>query len=86
MGGLQYASGINDGTLIALLQVDKWRMLAPVKHGDTIFMRSTVLAKKETSKPDRGTVTFRRECIKQDGSVAQDMEATLMYRRRPRAV
>jgi acyl dehydratase len=82
MGGLQYASGINDGTLLALLQVDKWRMLAPVKHGDTIFMRSTVLAKKETSKPDRGTVTFRRECVKQDGSVAQEMEATLMYRRR----
>jgi acyl dehydratase len=83
MGGLQYASGINDGTLIALLEIDKWRLLAPVKHGDTIFMRSTVLSKKETSKTDRGVVTFRRECVKQDGSVAQEMEATLMYRRRP---
>src|SRR4051812_25014718 len=82
MGGLQYASGMNDGTLLALLQIDKWRMLAPVKHGDTIFMRSTVLSKKETSKTDRGIVVFQRECIKQDGSKVQEMEATLMYRRR----
>ena len=85
MGGLQYASGINDGTLLALLQIDKWRMLAPVKHGDTIHMRSTVLSKKETSRSDRGVVTFKRECIRQDGSVAQEMEATLMYRRRVEA-
>ena len=84
MGGLQYASGINDGTLLALMQIDKWRMLSPVKNGDTIRMRSTGLAKKETSKPDRGVVTFKRECVKQDGSVAQEMEATLMYRRRPK--
>ena len=84
MGGLQYASGINDGTMLALLQIDKWRMLSPVKHGDTIHMRSMVIGKKETSKPDRGIVVFRRECIKQDGSKVQEMEATLMYRRRPK--
>ena len=24
-GGLQYASGINEGTMLALLQIDKWR-------------------------------------------------------------
>jgi acyl dehydratase len=82
MGGLQYASGINEGTLLALLQVDKWRMLRPVKHGDTIFMRSTVIAKQDTSKPDRGVVVFRRECVRYDGTVVQEMEATLMYRRR----
>ena len=82
MGGLQYASGINDGTLLALLQIDKWHMLAPVKHGDTIRMQSTVISKKETSKADRGVVVFYRECLKQDGTKVQDMEATLLYRRR----
>ena len=50
MAGLQYASGMNDGTLIALLQIDGWRMLSPIKHGDTIRMRVRVLEKKETSK------------------------------------
>jgi len=83
MGGLQYASGINDGTLLALLQIDGWRMRGPVKHGDTIRMHSCVLDKKESSRPDRGIVTFRRQCIKQDSTVAQEMKATLMYRRRP---
>ncbi|PLC54059.1 acyl dehydratase [Pollutimonas nitritireducens] len=85
MGGLQYASGINDGTLLALLQIDGWKMLAPVKHGDTIRLRARVVEKKESSKPDRGVISFERECIKQDGSIVQQMKATLLYRRRPTA-
>ncbi|WP_163271748.1 MaoC/PaaZ C-terminal domain-containing protein [Chelativorans alearense] len=83
MGGLQYASGVNDGTLIALLGIDEWRMSKPVKHGDTVHMRSTVIAKRETSKPDRGIVTFRREFVNQRDEAVQSMRATFMYRRRP---
>ena len=83
MGGLQYASGINDGTLLALLQIDGWKMLNPVFHGDTIRMEQTVIGKKETSKPDKGVITFERKCVKQDGTVVQEMQATLLYRRRP---
>jgi acyl dehydratase len=85
MAGLQYASGINDGTLIALLQIDEWKMLNPVKHGDTIRLRARVLEKKESSKPDRGVVKFLRQCVKQDGTVAQEMKSTMLYRRRPQA-
>lgn len=81
-GGLQYASGINDGTLLALLQVDKWRMLAPVKHGDTIHMVSTVIEKTPTSKPDRGVIKFQRRLVNQKGVSVQEMETTIMYRRR----
>jgi len=84
MGGLQYASGVNDGTLIALLGIDEWRMLNPVKHGDTIHVVATVLEKKETSKPDRGVVKLQRKCIKQDGTIAQTMYVTFMYKRRPK--
>lgn len=79
-GGLQYASGINDGTLLALLGIDKWRIKAPVKHGDTIRMEQTVTEKKPTSKPERGIIVFKREIKNQDGVVIQEMEATLMYR------
>lgn len=82
MGGLSYASGINEGTLLALLQLDAWRLLAPIKHGDTIHMVSQVLDKRETSRPDRGIVVFERRCVKQDGSVAQEMKVTMLYRRR----
>jgi len=85
MGGLQYASGINDGTMLALLQIDGWRMLNAVKHGDTIRMHARVLEKKDSSKPDRGVVTFLRQCLKQDGTVVHEMKATLLYKRRPKA-
>ncbi|MBI4190403.1 MAG: MaoC family dehydratase N-terminal domain-containing protein [Betaproteobacteria bacterium] len=83
-GGLNYASGINDGTLLALLGVDKWRMLSPVKHGDTVHMETTVIEKKETSKSDRGVIKVQRKFVNQNGTVVQEMETALMYRRRPR--
>ncbi|MCG8434752.1 MAG: acyl dehydratase, partial [Gammaproteobacteria bacterium] len=80
MGGLQYASGINDGTLLALLSIDGWKMLGPVKHGDTLHMRQIVKDKKPTSKPEKGVVTFDREVINPRGENVQEMEATIMYR------
>lgn len=83
MGGLHYASGINQGTLLAMLQVDKWRMHAPVRHGDTLHSVSTVTSKRESSDPGRGIVTFAREFKNQRDEVVQSLETTLMYRRKP---
>lgn len=82
VGGLNYASGINDGTLIGLIGVDRWRFHLPVKHGDTIECRSTVVETRATSKPDRGVVTLRRETVNQRGEIVQSMETTLMFKRR----
>mgnify|MGYP000939993139 CR=1 FL=1 len=84
MGGLQYASGTNDGTLLAVIGIDEWRMHKPVKHGDTLYMRSTVLEKRETSKDDRGVVSFKREFMNQRGEAVQSMTATFLYKRRPK--
>jgi acyl dehydratase len=86
MGGLQYASGVNDGTLLALLQIDKWRMLVPVKHGDTLHAEMTVVDRTESSKPDHGTVKMERRFVRHDGTVVQQMEVTLLYRRRPQGL
>ena len=83
--GLNYASGVNDGTLLAVLGIDKWRMKLPVKHGDTIFVRSVVKALSETSKDDRGVVTFDRAFVNQRGEAVQEMEISILYKRRPRA-
>lgn len=85
MGGLQYASGVNDGTMLAAIGIDEWRMHKPVKNGDTLHMRSTVAETRETSKPDRGIVSFRREFVNQHGETVQSMKATFMYRRRKAA-
>ena len=81
-GGLWHAAGVNDGTILALLGVDEWRLVSPVKHGDTIHLVARVAEKRETSKPDRGVVIFDRRIVKHDGVVAQTMKTTLMYRRR----
>lgn len=81
--GLVYASGVNDGTLVALQGVDGWRMLKPVKHGDTIHVRSTVEETRPSTKPDRGVVVLRREFVNQRDEVVQELRATIVYRRRP---
>lgn len=80
--GLQCQSGINDGTLVALLGVDEWRIHQPVKHGDTIHMVLVPTEKRLTSKADRGVVTVLREILNQHGEPVQTMKATSMYLRR----
>jgi acyl dehydratase len=82
--GLNYASGINDGTLLGVLGIDKWRMRVPVKHGDTIHVESTVIAARASeSRPDTGVVTFARRFVNQHGAAVQEMEITILYRKRP---
>lgn len=77
--GLQCQSGINDGTLVALLGVDDWRIHRPVKAGDTLHMVLVPTEKRHTSKRDRGIVTVAREIVNQRGEVVQTMNATSMY-------
>ena len=81
--GLGYASGINEGTLIALLEVKKWVMLAPVKNGDTIRLEQEVVELRRTSKGDRGVVTFNRRIVNSKDTVVQQMTSSYLYRCRP---
>lgn len=83
--GLQCQSGINDGTVVAFLGMDKWRVHGPVKHGDTIRMVVIPIEKRLTSKGDRGIVTFDREIINQRSEIVQTMTTMTMYLRRPGA-
>lgn len=79
--GLNYASGMNDGTLVAMLGIDKWRMLEAVKAGDTIQVESTVLFKRRSaSQPGTGVVRFARRFLNQHGRAAQEMEITILYK------
>jgi len=82
--GLNYASGINDGTLLGVLGIDKWRMKTAVKHGDTIHVESEVIAVRgSSSRLDAGIVNFARRFVNQRGEVVQEMEITILYKRRP---
>ncbi len=78
-GGLICQSGMNDGTIVALLGVDEWRIHAPVKHGDTIHAAITVLDKRLTSKGGKGIVTVRREVLNQHDVAVHTMKTDIMY-------
>lgn len=80
--GLVYASGLNDGTLLALLEVTNWVMAQPVKAGDTIHLEQEVTATRLASAGTKGVVTFARRVRNQRDDVVQSMTATYLYRRR----
>ena len=78
-GGLTCQSGINDGTIVAMMGLDQWRIHKPVKHGDTLEVANTVTEKRLTSKGDKGIVTFRREIRNQHGETVHSMLSSAMY-------
>ena len=64
--------------------VDNLRWLRPVRPGDRLRMRVTVLeVRRSARQPDRGTVNLRQEAINQDGEVVMSLEGRSMHRCHP---
>lgn len=80
--GLAVQLGLFHHTGMAFLGINHLTWKAPVYCNDTIHVEIEVLAKKETSKPDRGVVTFRHIVRKQTGEVVMEMEKVRMIRRK----
>jgi acyl dehydratase len=63
--------------------VEELRWLAPVRPGDTLSGRLTVLeATPSERRPDRGTIRSRGEMVNQDGVVVMTMVARGHFGRR----
>jgi acyl dehydratase len=63
--------------------VNQVRWLKPVRPGDTLRLRMSVLdAKPSASKPDRGTVLHRWEVLNQKDEAVMSMEGYGMFGRR----
>lgn len=84
-GGLMCQSGLNDGTIVAMMGTDNWRIHKPVKHGDTLEVAMIPTEKRPTSKGGRGIVYFDREIRNQRGEAVHTMQLSCMYRCRPEA-
>lgn len=57
--------------------VDELRWPRPVRPGDTLHVRATVLeARRSASKPDRGIVKSLAEVTNQDGDLVMQVTAT----------
>lgn len=67
---------------VALLGINHYRFLLPIKFGDTIHVETEIKEKRETRHPDRGVVIFCRRVKNQRGEVVQEGEIAMMIRRR----
>lgn len=64
--------------------VEQVRWVKPVRPGDTLHLKGTVLAARPSqSKPDRGVLTTQYELRNQHGEVVMTMRGKGMYGRRP---
>jgi acyl dehydratase len=80
--GLRQRVGRFDGTLMGLLEIRRWRFVAPVRIGDTIRVVSEVTELRPSSKSDRGVMVQRVEVVNQDDAVVNEGELVLLIRRR----
>ena len=63
--------------------LDELRWMKPVRPGDTLSMRSSVIESTPSGKqPNRGTVLFRWEILNQNGEVALSMLGRQLFLRR----
>jgi len=69
---------MTDGTVVANLSYDTVEHPAPVYHGDTIRVQSTVTEKRETSDGERGVVTMNVEVFNQDDELVCTFDRTVL--------
>jgi acyl dehydratase len=63
--------------------LEEVRWLKPVRPGDTLRLRTTVIEAAPSAKqPNRGTVLFRWETLNQNGDVALSMLGRQLFLRR----
>ena len=67
---------------VLAFMVFDWRSIAPVRVGDTLRCRISVMAKR--AMKDGGVLVEKREMINQRDEVVQEAEYKLMVARRPR--
>ena len=76
---------LTDSSCIASPGFDELRWVKPVRPGDLLRLRATVLeARVSASKPDRGVVRWRWEMLNQEDDVVLSIRGTQFFLRRAR--
>jgi len=74
---------LNASSCVGSPGIDEMKFLKPVRPGDALRFRATVVdAKPSTSKPDRGFVRWRWEVLNQAGEVVLSMVGVQFFLRR----
>jgi len=76
-------SDLTDGTIVANLGYENVKHPQPVFHGDTIYVETTVVAKRESkSRPDCGIVTLTHIGRNQDGAAVVEVTRSALFMKR----
>ncbi len=77
-------SELTFGTIIANLGYENVSHPAPVFHGDTIYVETTVVSRRESkSRPDTGVVTLKHIGRNQDDVVVCEVTRSALFVKRP---
>jgi acyl dehydratase len=86
--GVMIGVSVNDttvGTTIGNLGMSEVKFPKPVFHGDTLYMTTEIIAKRESkSRPDAGIVEFLHKAYNQRGELVAECKRQGMMRKRPR--
>lgn len=75
---------LTEGTIIANLGYEKVNHPKPVFHGDTIYVETEILSKRESqSNPDRGVIQLKHYGKNQHGEVVCEVERAVLFLKRP---
>ena len=74
---------VNNSASMGAPGVDDVKWLMPVRPGDDLRLRATVLETRASkSRPEMGFVKFKFEMLNASGAVVMILESSLMQRRR----
>lgn len=75
---------LTEGTIVANLSYEKVVYPHPVFHGDTLYVSSEIMEKREThSRPDCGVVRLRHLGRNQSGIVVLEVERMVLFLKKP---
>lgn len=57
---------------LAFLEIREWHFREPIFIGDTIRVRTRVVAKEPRARGRRGVITWQRQLVNQEGRVVQE--------------
>ncbi len=76
---------LSPASSVASPGIDELRWLHPVRPGDVLSLRMTVIeARRSRSRPDQGVVRSLVEVLNQQGSVVMSLKPISLLLRRPR--
>jgi acyl dehydratase len=76
-------TGVIQGTALGGRGIDALRWLVPVRPGDTLRLRTTVVEKAPSGRGDRGTLTLRWDTYNQRNELVQTCLGLAIVARKP---